>query len=386
MLRPVAESNAVFLDYWTALNKIVRVATSYARSDILPVIAGEKRAYHADARTDDWVSAAVALTHDAAGDNVKAYIEALRRQLEREAEDAAQKITTAATKEGARNTKKWVASVAAGANIDVGLLVRDDDLTDLLGLKVGETVSLVKNLSGDMADRIERLALGSILEGRGNRETEKLLSEIDGIGRRRAKLIARDQASKLNGAMNQFRQEQAGVTHFIWRTVVDGRERASHRARNGKTYAWDKPPSGERPGQQINCRCRASAVIVDEEDDFDDPDIPEAEEVSIGISTPSSSRSAATRELNTAAIEQYRANLEVALFKVSEPDEFRGLLAAVESDPEMMAADVVQLAKLFAKGPRARSKSRALRMIWRRFSELEKSYLKALATAGRTAA
>lgn len=167
--------------------------------------------------------------------------------------------------EAARHTKKWTATVSSGANIDVSLLVRDDDLVDVLSLRVQEHVSLVRSLSNDVLNHIERTSLGSIMEGRGNRETEKILSGLEGIDRNRAKLIARDQASKLNGAMNQFRQEQAGVTHYKWSTTLDGRERETHHANHGKTFAWAKPPPTGHPGHAINCRCRALPIIINDE-------------------------------------------------------------------------------------------------------------------------
>lgn len=208
----------------------------FARANVLPAIASERKSYYAD---------------DAS--TIAAYVEQLRRELDAAASAAEQSVRDATAAAGRRHTAQWTATVAASANIDVSLLVRDDDLIEMLSYRVQEHVALIRSLSADMATRIERLALGSILEGRGNRETAKLLTEIEGIGRNRAKLIARDQASKLNGAMNQFRQEQAGITHYKWSTTLDGRERPTHNVRNGKTFAWAHPPSDGHPGRAINC-------------------------------------------------------------------------------------------------------------------------------------
>ena len=177
--------------------------------------------------------------------------------------------------EGSRHTKRWTATVASQAQIDVRYLLRDDDLVDLLSIRSEEFNRLIKNLSNDVLDRIERQTLGAIFEGRGQADIAKSLQEIEGIGRNRARLIARDQASKLNGAMNEFRQRQAGISHFKWRTILDGRERPEHNARNNKIYSWDRPPNGEKPGQPINCRCRGLAVITDDPEDLAElPDVP----------------------------------------------------------------------------------------------------------------
>lgn len=233
----------------SASNSIIRRGYAFARSDILPIVALERRAYHADE----------------AGDNLKAYIGQLRAILGESVTAAEKSIASASKSEGGRFDQKWTAAVRASANVDIRNLISDDDLVDMLALRTSEHVSLIKSLSEDVIARIERTSLGSILEGRSNRETEKILSEMEGIDRRRARLIARDQANKLNGAMNQFRQEQAGVTHYKWSTTLDGRERPSHHARNGKMFAWSKPPSDGHPGRAHNCRCRALAVVVDDE-------------------------------------------------------------------------------------------------------------------------
>lgn len=80
----------------------------------------------------------------------------------------------------------------------------------------------------------------------------------------RANLIARDQVNKLNGQLNELRQKNAGVTKYIWRTNIDGRERASHNAWNGQEFSWETgSPIGTNPGDEIQCRCYAEPVFDD---------------------------------------------------------------------------------------------------------------------------
>lgn len=201
---------------------------------------------------------------DDVGQNARSVIEAMRLEAERLESSADQKARAEINQEARRHTNKWTAGVSAQAQIDVRYLLRDDDLVDLLSVRSEEFNRLIRNLSQDLRDRIERQTLSSIFEGKGNAEIAKSVTEIGGIGRNRARLIARDQSSKLNAAQNQFRQEQAGVTHYVWRTILDGRERPEHNARNKKTFAWAKPPSDGHPGYAINCRCRALAVLTDD--------------------------------------------------------------------------------------------------------------------------
>lgn len=231
-----------------ALNKIVAGLLAWARANVVPVIKAERDAY-LSRRTGDALRLA-----DDVGANARAIIEGLRREAEQLAASAQNAASAAIQKEAQRNTRQFIAGVQAQAQIDVTALLRDDDLVDLLSIRSEEFNRLIVNLAQDIHDRIERETLGAIFEGRGNEQIAKSLQEIDGIGRNRSRLIARDQASKLNNAMNQFRQEQAGVTHYRWKTILDGRERPSHHANNDKIFAWSSPPANTgHPGHDINC-------------------------------------------------------------------------------------------------------------------------------------
>jgi len=230
----------------------VRSILGWARANITEVLAQERAQYQ---------------VKDAAGENARSIIEMLRRQSEAYSARAETVARSAIQREAGVHTRKWVASVQSGAQIDVSRLLADDDLINVISVRSEYFTSLIRNLSGDMVSRIEREVLGSVFEGRGNADVAKALQQIEGIGRNRARLIARDQATKLNSAMNQYRQEQAGVTHYKWKTVLDGRERKSHHDRNNRIFPWNKPPSDGHPGHAINCRCRALPVLVETPED-----------------------------------------------------------------------------------------------------------------------
>lgn len=221
----------------------------WAKANVQPITVLERTAYH----------------QDDVGQNARTIIQQFKYEAARLEAQAQATASAAISKEAASHTKRWIASIKSGANVDVANLLRDDDLVDLLSIRSEQFNSLITNLSQDVLNRIERETLGSIFEGRSNADIAKSLQEVAGIGRNRARLIARDQASKLNAAMNEFRQSQAGVTHYKWSTILDGRERPAHHARNGKIFAWDKPPYDGPPGVPINCRCRALAIIPDDE-------------------------------------------------------------------------------------------------------------------------
>lgn len=97
------------------------------------------------------------------------------------------------------------------------------------------------------------------------------IQERLGVVRSRAELIARDQTLKIYGEIQEERQRNAGITHYVWSTSEDERVRPDHEDLDGTTQAWDDPPvvdkrTGQRghPGSgSINCRCAAVPVLDD---------------------------------------------------------------------------------------------------------------------------
>lgn len=146
-------------------------------------------------------------------------------------------------------------------------------------------VSLITKATQDMLDKVAARVRTGVKEGQTNREiTRKIMSDLPGISFRRARIIARDQASKLNGELSQERMTDAGLETYIWETAYDERVRGrpggryphalpSHWEMQGKICRWDDPTvcrstSGEwekrpanapynHPGMEIMCRCVA---------------------------------------------------------------------------------------------------------------------------------
>lgn len=104
-----------------------------------------------------------------------------------------------------------------------------------------------------------------------------IISALGDIGiksKKRAKLIARDQTSKVYSALNEDRMRQNGVTHFRWVHSSAGKvPRESHVDKDGMIFSLDDPrlwtgPKSDQgpPGYAINCRCRAVPVLDVDED------------------------------------------------------------------------------------------------------------------------
>ena len=84
------------------------------------------------------------------------------------------------------------------------------------------------------------------------------------IGANKAKFLAQNETSIMLAEYKRVTYQEMGFDKFIWRTIMDGREREEHKKLNGRIFRYDDPPiiderTGLRglPGQTYNCRCEA---------------------------------------------------------------------------------------------------------------------------------
>jgi SPP1 gp7 family putative phage head morphogenesis protein len=133
-------------------------------------------------------------------------------------------------------------------------------------------VSLIESIDSRYFDDIERVITEAVREGKNTEALRKDLQRRYSVSESRARLIARDQVAKLNGTIAQDRQQQYGVTRYMWSTSGDERVRDSHAELDGTIQRWDDPPvaseNGERghPGHIFQCRCVPVPVL--ESDDL----------------------------------------------------------------------------------------------------------------------
>lgn len=139
------------------------------------------------------------------------------------------------------------------------------DLEELKQAWVDQNLDLIRSIDRQTLERIKQQLNDAIIYNSDAAALTKFLAEaIQEIAHNetsRAVLIATDQIGKLHGRMSQYRQEQAGITHYIWETAHDSRVRPWHRTRQGKKFAWSNPPPDGHPGIPIRCRCVALPVI-----------------------------------------------------------------------------------------------------------------------------
>lgn len=145
----------------------------------------------------------------------------------------------------------------------VDIFKHEDWLDAQLKLFEVQNIELIKSIPTQLHDKLRYRFIEAVRKGERWEAVADEIEAILAIPKKRARLIARDQLGKLNGQLTQLRQQQIGVTHYIWRTMLDERVRDSHRKREGELFAWDNPPDDGHPQEPIQCRCYAEPVFPD---------------------------------------------------------------------------------------------------------------------------
>jgi SPP1 gp7 family putative phage head morphogenesis protein len=149
-----------------------------------------------------------------------------------------------------------------------------------LKMWVSENTALIRSIPEKMLDKVADTIYDSVRNKRGVRELATILKKNFDVSRNRAKIIARDQISKLNGNITRARNLSLGITEYQWLSARDERVRHSHDVLEGKICSWndaeiyknaeiDKKWKSRssiggvnlHPGQDIMCRCTSVAII-----------------------------------------------------------------------------------------------------------------------------
>lgn len=151
--------------------------------------------------------------------------------------------------------------------IDVFGAIKKRSIKKTLDNKIVTNIKLIKSIPSSHLEAV-RKAIVDNLSGIAQPEGRTLLEQVKHIGdvtNNRARLIARDQTSKLNASINEARQRSLGITKYIWRTSRDERvvgrpggkypkgnkKHGDHWAREGKEFYWSDPPHDGHAGEPI---------------------------------------------------------------------------------------------------------------------------------------
>lgn len=149
---------------------------------------------------------------------------------------------------------------------------------DVIKLATQQNAQLIKSIASQHLDAISNIVYSNIQAGNRASVIESSIREY-GVSYSRAKLIARDQTSKVMSSISKARMIDAGFEYFQWDTSHDERVRPSHKEAQNKiteygkgVYRWNELPivDGEKasPGTPINCRCVALPVLEIEVEEF----------------------------------------------------------------------------------------------------------------------
>ena len=208
-------------------------------------------------------------------DNLYRRLERVFAKCEKELEqrtrsfDLYQHISKVASLTVKLNIKDWKRMVKETIGLD---LLEDyyngDFYKRALETWIQQNVDLIKTIPHQNLAKMREIVLESYRSGTTTTRIVKAIQKEYGTGRRHARLLARDQISKLNGEITQKQQQDAGVWEYIWSDSGDSRVRSGHRKLNGKKFRWDDPPvvderTGRRchPGGDYQCRCVAIPVF-----------------------------------------------------------------------------------------------------------------------------
>jgi len=169
---------------------------------------------------------------------------------------------------------KRQATRLAEAIFGVDVTLDEPWLRDDLEAFATQNASLIRDVGEQQINQVSRITNQALLEGKTNQAIVADIQKRLDIGKRRARLIARDQVASLNANLTKERQGNLGLKRYRWRNSDDERVRGnpdgrypdavpSHWDREGKVYSWDNPPSDGHPGEPILCRCWAEAVLED---------------------------------------------------------------------------------------------------------------------------
>jgi len=158
---------------------------------------------------------------------------------------------------------RTLATLGRALVVDIRPLLTRAAVRPFIEERIAENVSLIRTIEpryhAALRQDITQLQADTPFDRQALR---RLLARDYRSAGKNLKRLTRDQNNKMVGQLTEIRQRQVGVAQYIWRTSEDERVRQDHRVKNGRRIRWDDPPTDTgHPGQDIQCRCVAQAVI-----------------------------------------------------------------------------------------------------------------------------
>lgn len=250
-LRPVRPSKRNELWYKVELLRIVRLLRKSAERHLLPTLKLLTSA-------SDAVGDSLPHSADTQFNSMKLEFGGIDGVAQRLAKDAAIRNLQAVD-------ERLKAAVKDALKVDVqSIFANDASLRTAMSKAVKDNVALITSIPEQYFDKLEKAVSENFVQGVRYEHLASVVEHIADITESRAKLIARDQTSKMNSAFNKERQTSIGIQKYEWQTMEDERVRESHAELDGQECRWDSPPEvdGEpaNPGEPIDCFPGDSAI------------------------------------------------------------------------------------------------------------------------------
>ena len=169
------------------------------------------------------------------------------------------------------------ASISKALGVDFARIMDEPQISADLSMAMDRNVALIKSISDEHLFKVASAVMDNY-SGVQLPDAQSLVERLRDLGAQtdnRARLIARDQTSKLTGVLNQSRQQSNGIESYIWRTSKDSRvvgtpggkfptptdRHGNHYKREGEEFQWSDPPADGNPGHPIQCRCWAEPIL-----------------------------------------------------------------------------------------------------------------------------
>lgn len=160
---------------------------------------------------------------------------------------------------------KWAKTILSATKVDLKPLLSPSDMNAIVKASADWNAAMIKDISAETQRRISNIVFSGFQQKASVFDVAKEISKSIGMARGRARNVAKDQLNKLGSALNKARQEQANISHYIWRHSAKLHARPVHLARNGKLFPWNGPgavPADDECGVPPFCGCVAQAVLV----------------------------------------------------------------------------------------------------------------------------
>lgn len=209
----------------------------------------------------DAYEAPAAITADADGTQIAWLVDQAARRADSMVLYQTERLGRWVARVGEWHDQKTISAVKSALGVDIKPYIHLSDVRPYLDDSVRANVALIRDINATTRARVEAILYDALVNRRTKKHVTDELANAMGITKARARRIAGDQTHKLNIALSAYRNEQMGITTYIWQTRGDDRVRPAHRVRNGNAFAWSQPPYDGHPGFAINCRCVAAPVV-----------------------------------------------------------------------------------------------------------------------------